>query len=106
MPAKMLLQCRRDIIMICCNINKRRKKITDTLWHRVKNITLINQNNDSVSLDQFAWKSYCCRFFFTHCPKHLPGAATQYEKFAGWIEIKKRNKNYRFKFVQFHFIYC
>ena len=48
------------------------KMITDTVWHRVANIQLVNQLGDSVSLDSLKGKVIVADFFFTRCPSICP----------------------------------
>lgn len=49
------------------------KRVTDTLWHRVSNIKLINQLGKTVELDSIHNKVLVVDFFFTHCPSICPG---------------------------------
>jgi protein SCO1 len=44
----------------------------DTVWHRVKNLKLINQFGDSVELNDLRGKILMVNFFFTHCPTICP----------------------------------
>ncbi|MEO5684120.1 MAG: SCO family protein [Chitinophagaceae bacterium] len=55
------------------------KETTDTVWHQAKNISLINQLGDTVSLDQLRGKVLVIDFFFTHCGSICP-ALTQHMK--------------------------
>src|SRR5450432_3540572 len=43
------------------------KETNDTLWHRVRNLTLQNQLGETVTLDGQAGKVVVIDFFFTHC---------------------------------------
>lgn len=51
------------------------KTSTDTVWHRVKNISFTNQHGKQVSLDDAKGKIIVLDFFFTHCPSICPGLA-------------------------------
>ena len=51
------------------------KKVTDTIWHKVKNIALTNQLGKRVSLDDLHGKIIVLDFFFTRCPSICPGLA-------------------------------
>jgi protein SCO1/2 len=51
----------------------RGKSVNDTLWHKVKNISFINQLGDSVSLDSLRGKIIVIDFFFSRCPSICPG---------------------------------
>lgn len=51
------------------------KMVTDTIWHKVKNIELTNQLGKKVSLDDLKGKILVIDFFFTRCPTICPGLA-------------------------------
>lgn len=48
------------------------KEITDTIWHKVANLSLQNQLGEAVSLDQLKGKVIIIDFFFTHCASICP----------------------------------
>src|SRR5580658_3676953 len=48
------------------------KQISDTVWHKVANIRLVNQLGDTVSLDSLRGKVILIDFFFTHCASICP----------------------------------
>jgi protein SCO1/2 len=48
------------------------KEVTDTIWHKVANIKLVNQLGDSVTLDSLRGKVILIDFFFTHCASICP----------------------------------
>jgi protein SCO1/2 len=48
------------------------KTTTDTVWHKVGNITLVNQLGDTVSLHDIKGKMIVLDFFFTRCPSICP----------------------------------
>src|ERR1700754_796241 len=48
------------------------KEMTDTIWHKVSNISLQNQLGQNVSLDQLKGKVVIIDFFFTHCASICP----------------------------------
>ncbi len=56
-------------------IEKRGKKMDDTIWHQVKNINFTNQLGKKVSLDDLKGKIIVVDFFFTSCPSICPGLA-------------------------------
>jgi len=60
--------------------NKRGKYVTDTLWHKVKNISFTNQLGEKVSLDDLHGKIIVVDFFFSHCPSICPGMARAMKK--------------------------
>ncbi|MBK8609331.1 MAG: SCO family protein [Chitinophagaceae bacterium] len=49
------------------------KMITDTIWHKVKNIQFTNQLGKKVSLDDLKGRILVINFFFTRCPTICPG---------------------------------
>lgn len=54
---------------------KNGKNVTDTFWHKVKNIEFTNQLGKKVSLDDLKGKILVIDFFFTRCPSICPGLA-------------------------------
>jgi protein SCO1 len=48
------------------------KTTEDTLWHKVDNVTLVNQLGDTVSLYDIKDRLIVVDFFFTHCPSICP----------------------------------
>lgn len=54
---------------------KNGKTVTDTIWHKVKNIQFTNQLGKQVSLDDLKGKILVIDFFFTRCPSICPGLA-------------------------------
>ncbi|WP_207497287.1 SCO family protein [Aridibaculum aurantiacum] len=48
------------------------KTTTDTVWHKVGDITLVNQLGDTVSLYDIKGKMIVADFFFTRCPSICP----------------------------------
>ena len=60
--------------------NNRGKYVTDTVWHKVKNISFTNQLGEKVSLDDLHGKIIVVDFFFSHCPSICPGMARAMKK--------------------------
>ena len=60
--------------------NNRGKLVTDTIWHKVKNISFTNQLGQKVSLDDLHGKIVVVDFFFTHCPTICPGMTRSMKK--------------------------
>lgn len=56
-------------------IEKNGKTITDTVWHKVKNIEFTNQLGKKVSLYNLKGKIVVIDFFFSRCPSICPGLA-------------------------------
>ena len=51
------------------------KVSSDTVWHKVKNISFTNQLGKQVSLDDIKGKIIVLDFFFSRCPSICPGLA-------------------------------
>jgi protein SCO1/2 len=51
------------------------KLVTDTIWHKVKNMTFTNQLGKTVTLDDLKGKILVIDFFFSRCPTICPGMA-------------------------------
>jgi len=77
------------------------KQYTDTLWHHVRNITLVNQNSDTVSLDSLQGKVIVADYFFTHCPSICPALQQNMKKLQDAIKSKVDLRNIDTSFVQF-----
>lgn len=54
---------------------KNGKLVTDTIWHKIKNIEFTNQLGKKVSLDDLKGKILVVDFFFSRCPSICPGLA-------------------------------
>jgi len=59
---------------------KHGKSKTDTVWHKVKNLSFVNQLGQKVSLDDLKGKVIVLDFFFTRCPSVCPGLARNMKK--------------------------
>lgn len=51
---------------------ERGKEYTDTVWHKLPDVKLTNQQGDQVSLSDLRGKVIVADFFFTHCPTICP----------------------------------
>ena len=60
--------------------SKNGKTLTDTIWHKVKNIAFTNQLGKKVSLNDLKGKILVVDFFFTRCPTICPGLARSMKK--------------------------
>jgi protein SCO1/2 len=69
MPRRYFVPDRVDII------EKNGKTVTDTVWHKVKNIQFTNQLGKKVSLYDLHGKIIVIDFFFSRCPSICPGLA-------------------------------
>jgi len=61
-------------------VTKNGKTTTDTIWHKVKNISFVNQLGKTVNLDDLKGKIIVIDFFFTRCPSICPGLARSMKK--------------------------
>ena len=77
------------------------KDITDTLWHSVDNISLINQLGNTLALDQLRGKVIVADFFFTHCPNICPTLTRNMKKLQDALKLKDEMKLNDTSFVQF-----
>ena len=59
---------------------KNGKTVTDTIWHKVKNVTFTNQLGKKISLDDVKGRVLVIDFFFTRCPGICPGLARSMKK--------------------------
>lgn len=78
-------------------VNEKSGKTTyDTAWHRVKNISFINQLGQQVSLHDIKGKVIVVDFFFTKCPYVCPNMTKAMKRLQD--SFKKKNDT---SFVQF-----
>lgn len=77
------------------------KEITDTVWHKVNNITLQNQLGDPVSLDQLKGKVLVVDFFFTHCASICPILTRNVKRLQDGLKLKDDMKMIDTTFVHF-----
>jgi len=77
------------------------KEITDTVWHRVTNVSLSNQLGETVSLDQEQGKVIVADFFFTHCASICPILTRNFKRLQDGLKIKNEVKRIDTTFVRF-----
>lgn len=77
------------------------KEITDTVWHKVANITLVNQLGDTVSLDSLKGKVIIIDFFFTHCASICPILTHNMRRLQDALKLRDDTKGIDTTFVQF-----
>src|SRR5688572_4114075 len=84
-------------------INKveRGKSFTDTVWHKVENITLTNQLGQQVSLDDLKGKVIVADFFFTRCPSICPALTRNMKGLQDALKIRDVRKRIDSPFVHF-----
>jgi protein SCO1/2 len=61
-------------------ITKNGKRVSDTVWHTLSDISLVNQAGDSVSLSKLKGKILIADFFFTHCPSICPAMTSNMKR--------------------------
>jgi protein SCO1/2 len=80
---------------------KNGKEITDTIWHKVSNVTLTNQLGQQVSLDDLAGKIIVIDYFFTHCPSICPALTRNMKKLQNSMKLKDDRRRVDTTFVHF-----
>ena len=77
------------------------KRVTDTTWHQIANITLLNQLGDSVSLDTLRGRIIVADFFFTRCPSICPTLTRNMKDLQHAFKMENPRKRLDNAFVQF-----
>jgi protein SCO1 len=77
------------------------KTVTDTIWHRIQNISLINQLGDSVSLDDINGSIIIANFFFTRCPSICPILTKNMKDLQNAMKMKNHRRRLDSSYVRF-----
>ena len=77
------------------------KSITDTVWHKVANISLTNQLGEQISLDDLKNKIIIADFFFTRCPSICPALTKNMKGLQDALKMKDPRRKIDSAFVQF-----
>lgn len=77
------------------------KSVTDTVWHQVANITLVNQLGDTVSLDDIKGSIIIANYFFTRCPSICPTLTKNMKELQDAMKMKDLRKKIDSSFVRF-----
>jgi len=77
------------------------KRITDTIWHKAGDISLINQTGTTITWDSLKGKIIIADFFFTRCPTICPGMTMNMKRLASSIHNGKRVGDKTNKLVHF-----
>ncbi len=77
------------------------KETSDTIWHQVKNISLVNQLGDTVNLDQLKGKIIVIDLFFTHCGSICPTLTRNMKRIQDAVKHQDNIKYADTSFVQF-----
>jgi protein SCO1/2 len=80
---------------------KNGKRVSDTLWHKVANLNLTNQDGMKVNLDSLHGKIIIADFFFTRCPTICPGMTANMKRMVESIHNGKRVGDKTNKLVHF-----
>ena len=77
------------------------KKVTDTIWHKVANITLTNQLGKQVSLDDLKGRIIVADFFFTRCPTICPYLTKNMKGLQDALKLRDAGRQVDTSFVHF-----
>ena len=77
------------------------KEVSDTVWHKVRNITLTNQLGKRVSLDEIKGKVIVADFFFTACPTICPSMTKNMKTLQNALKIRDEVKSVDSAIVHF-----
>lgn len=77
------------------------KSMTDTVWHSLANISLVNQLGDSVSLDDIKGSIIIANFFFTRCPSICPTLTRNMKELQDAMKMKDFRKKIDSSYVRF-----
>ncbi len=72
---------------------RRGKQIPDTIYHRISNFKLVNQNSDTVLFPKDTNTITIVNFFFTRCPSFCKGMNREMARI---VEVYKRNRVLKF----------
>jgi protein SCO1/2 len=85
-------------------VTRNGKLETDTIWHRLTDFNLTNQENKPVSWDSLKGKIIIADFFFTHCPTICPGLTRNMKRLAESVNNGQRigdKRNQQVHFLSF-----
>lgn len=77
------------------------KRVTDTIWHKAGDISLVNQTGTTITWDSLKGKIIVADFFFTRCPTICPGMTMNMKRLAASIHNGKRVGDKTNKLVHF-----
>lgn len=82
-------------------VTQKGKHVKDTVWHRVADFSLTNQENKLVTWDSLKGKIVIADFFFTRCPTICPSLTLNMKRLAESIHNGKRVGDKSNKLVHF-----
>lgn len=91
----------RYIVDSVNNTMKNGKYVSDTIWHKLSDFSLVNQLGDSVTLDKYKNKIIIADFFFTNCPTICPPLTMNMKRLQESITNAKRVGDKHNEYVQF-----
>jgi protein SCO1/2 len=77
------------------------KTSSDTVWHSVKNISLTNQLETQVSLDDIKGSIIIADFFFTRCPSICPALTKNMKSLQDAMKMKDMRRRIDSSYVRF-----
>ena len=77
------------------------KTVTDTVWHRINNISLVNQLGDTVSLDDINGSIIIADYFFTRCPSICPTLTKSMKSLQDAMKMKDYRRRIDSSYVRF-----
>jgi protein SCO1/2 len=77
------------------------KTVSDTVWHSVANIELVNQLGDTVSLDDIQGSIIIADFFFTRCPTICPTLTKNMKGLQDALKMKDFRRKIDVSYVRF-----
>ncbi len=77
------------------------KETSDTIWHKVADVKLINQLGNEVSLDDLRGKVIVANFFFTRCPTICPSLTRNMKKLQDALKLRDYSRLVDTTFVHF-----
>jgi protein SCO1 len=77
------------------------KTVTDTFWHKVANVNLVNQLGEPVSFNDIAGSIIIADFFFTRCPSICPTLTKNMKELQDAMKMKDPRKKIDSSYVRF-----
>lgn len=77
------------------------KETSDTVWHKVTNVNLVNQLGNNVSLNDIQGKVIVANFFFTRCPTICPSLTRNMKRLQDALKLRDYSKLVDTTFVHF-----
>mgnify|MGYP003343502519 CR=1 FL=1 len=82
-------------------VNQKGKLVADTVWHKVKDLRLTNQEGKIITWDSLRGKIIVADFFFTHCPTICPGLTRNMKRMALSLNNGQKVGDRTNKFIRF-----